>query len=180
MRNTVLRLAVAIVALALPAAAFAQVENWEGHFEAKNVALSAGVGASYRSGDLGVAGYPGAEFIVAKWKSGDVVPLSFGIAARGLLGFSTSRGLVYGGGAFGTFHLGLKGLDIPEVLQNLDFYVGVGVAFTWSSYYATGYGLGINSYGGLNYFLSDKLAVQLEESYWGYYAGTTVGLLLKL
>jgi hypothetical protein len=45
---------------------------------------------------------------------------------------------------------------------------------------ASGYGFGVNSYGGFNYFVSEKLALQGEANYWGYYYSNSVGILLKL
>jgi hypothetical protein len=180
MKKKILIAAVLVLLIFLPGLAFGQTENWESHFDSGDISLSAGVGAAIGSWGFGFTAYPGAELTLLTWEAGGVVPLSFGIALRGMIGFSSYYGFAYGAGAFATIHFGFKGLDIPQWVQDLDLYGGLGVAFSVSSRYTSGYGFGINSYGGFNYFLSEKLALQVEANYWGYYYSNSIGVLLKL
>jgi len=89
--------------------------------------------------------------------------------------------LLTGGSAFGvgpavTARLGLKGLDLPDFLQRFDFCLGVGLAIMIGA--ATP--LGVLSHLGFDYFLSDKIAIRLEGTYFGSYGGGAAGALFKL
>lgn len=172
------------------------VAGWDSHFNAGNVLLSGGLGLGGFWYGLGLNLYPGVEVIFAQPDIGGVVPLSFGIAARGIFGFYPVPTL-YGGfdigvSALATAHLGLKGLDLnSKFLNSLDFYIGLGVSVffvrPYSSYFL-GYYLGdvvspvqFASFQGVNYFITNNFAIYLESTYLGlsnYYL--TFGVLFKI
>jgi hypothetical protein len=177
------RLVALVLALALvvPFAALAD----ETYYQPGNLVPSIGVGAGFGWG-FTVSAYPGLELMVAKWKIADVIPLDFGVAVKGLLGFSTGYfGSSYthlGVGAFGTVHWGLRGMSWDlNFLDPVDLWWGIGIAAsahlpadTWT------YGwLNFATVGGVNYFLNDRFALMLAGSYWGY-GGGYVGVLYKL
>lgn len=180
MKKLAFALVVAVLLLAVGGTVFAQ--NWDGYFKPGNVSLSVGVGLGFGWG-FGFGVYPGVEFTVAEWKVGGVVPLAFGVAAKGLVDYWPLWGFDVGAGGFGTVHLGFKGLDIPPFLQRFDIYTAIGLAVSYSAYtgwWTSPLHFGLATYGGTNYFLNDKLALFLEGVYWWYYGSTTVGVLLKL
>ena len=138
MKKGKMLVAAMILVLAVPAISFADSDRvvWDSYFQPGNLALSVGVGFGYW-GAASIAVYPGAELILAGVKIADVVPLQFGVAAKGLvnpytgLGYS---GIVLGGGAFGTVHLSFKGLDLPfTYLDRLDIYLGLGLVLNYDT-----------------------------------------------
>lgn len=172
------------------------VAGWDSHFNAGNVMLSGGLGLGGFWYGLGLNLYPGVEVIFAQPDIGGVVPLSFGIAARGIFGFYPVPTL-YGGfdigvSALATAHLGLKGLDLnSKFLNSLDFYIGLGLSVffvrPYSDYYLSYYfgdvvsPVQFASFQGVNYFISDHFAIYLESTYLGlsnYYL--TFGVLFKI
>ena len=94
-------LLIVVLALAAPFAALAE----ETHYQPGNVLASIGVGAGWGYGGFGLWVYPGAEFMFAKANLGGAFPLDFGIALKGIVGFSWARYIDIGAGAFGTAHL---------------------------------------------------------------------------
>ncbi len=185
MKKVLLGLVVACALLAVPMAASAQATSWDSHFKSGDLSLSVGVGLGY---GLSVAIYPGVEFTFAEWRIGDTVPLAFGGAVKGMVNFYPGFWTAFGGGGFGTVHLGLKGLDLPDFLQRFDFYWGIGVAlsyFSWTGTYGGLFGgsnvnFGFATMGGTNYFITDGIAIYLEGNYWAYYGGGALGVLFKL
>ena len=147
------------------------VDGRDSHFSAKDLSVSAGGG--YGTGSL--SAFPGAEFTIASGRIADVFPLAFGVAAKGVLPFSSTQ-IGFGVGAFGIAHVGLKGLDIPEFLQPVDFYLAVGPALMLYPAVRLQW---LNGYLGLNYFLSDALAIYVEAVPILYYS-TSIGVTLKL
>lgn len=140
--------------------------------------------------------YPGVELILSETNIEDTLPLSFGVAARGYLNiyrtevfFGETWGWTsYGAGGFGSAHLSFDEVDADvEFLTNFDFYVMLGIGFRVFDY--TGdetywnerddFDLFFASVGGTSYFLSERLAIMLEGSYWGV-GGATIGLRLVL
>jgi hypothetical protein len=181
-------------------AAFGQEEGTEldSVYDVGNLTVSAGVGFGYTF-DLVL--YPGLELILGETILGELLPLNFGVAAKGMFTWGNEDWL-YGGysytnigvGGFGTAHLTFRGLeeDLPvSYLENMDFYVGLGLAFffySWEwegaysySYEPEGYGgFQFVSMGGVNYWLNDNLAIMFEGNYMGYYGGATIGIVLKM
>jgi hypothetical protein len=180
MKKLASAIAVLVLVLAIPGAVSAQKTDWDGHFHGKDFSISAGLGLGFGYWGYGFQLYPGVEYTVADWKIGGVVPLALGVAGRGVINFDSYWGTGFGLGPFAILHLGFKGLDIPKFLQNFDLYTALGLVFTFGDYYTNGFGIGFASYGGFNYFFTPKLAVFLEGNYWGYYGGTTLGVLFKL
>ena len=181
MKKLALGLVLAVLLLAIPATAFAQGVDWYGHFEKGNLSAGAGVGIGWGWYGYGLSLYPSVEYTIADWRIGDTVPLALGVAGRGLVGFSNYYGTVFGVGPYVTFHVGFRGLDIPEFFQKFDVYTGLGLAVTFGGNLSA-FGVspvGFSSYGGFNYFVNEKFALYLEGNYWGYYGGSTVGVLFK-
>jgi len=180
MKKLVLGLVVGALLLLIPAAAFSQDVNWEGNYEKGDFSVFAGIGIGY-----GFSIVPGVEFTFAEWKAGDVVPLSFGIAAKGSINIYSSYWTAYGAGVLGTVHLGFRGLDIPEFLQNFDVYASIGVGMSFFNYTSipSGFGddfyIGIATADGVAYFINEKFAVYAEGNYWAYGGGGTLGVLYK-
>jgi hypothetical protein len=132
-----------------------------------------GVGYGWIFGfDAGV----GAEYIIGKFDIAKDVPLTYGAAARAACYFSHFGigGTPLTVALLGTLHLNLGALATTEDLKwldNIDSYIGLGVDFTpgdaspiWPS-----------AIGGVSYFFSKNMAVNLESGI----RGTLVGVLLK-
>ena len=68
------------------------------------------------------------------------------------------------------------------LFNRFDIYVapGIGFNFDLGNYYANPFRLGFVTYDGFNYFVNDSFAVFVEGTYWDYYSGATIGVLLKL
>ena len=174
MKKLALLLAVAALLLAIPGAAFAQ--NWEGLVHKGDFAAYLGAGLGY-----GFSLVPGVEWAFADVKFGGTVPVAFGVTGKGILNFRPSFWTSYGFGALATAHLGLKGLDIPDFLQQLDFYISLGLGLSWFST-DSGYSLpwdnpyfGFATADGVAYFFNDKWAVFLEGTYMGHAGAAAIG-----
>jgi len=180
MKKWVLALVVGTLLLMIPAAVFSQDINWEGNYEKGDFTVFAGVGLGY-----GFSIVPGLELSLAEWKAGDVVPLTFGVVVKGSINIYSSYWTAYGVGGLATVHLGFRGLDIPEFLQNFDVYASLGLGVSFFKYTSVPSGFGENSYFGIAtaegvaYFINDKIAVYAEGNYWAYGGGATVGALVK-
>ena len=180
MKKWLLALVVGTLLLAIPASVFAQNPDWDGNYKKGDFAVFGGVGF----GGLGITIIPGVEFSLAEWKVGDVVPLTFGVAAKGSINIYSGFWTAYGVGALGTVHLGFRGLDIPEWLQNFDVYVSLGLGVSFFSYSSGTSTYGDSKFGfitanGVAYFFNEKLAVYAEGNYWSYSGGATLGVLYK-
>lgn len=179
---------VVLVAIAATIGGFAfaddlDTKNWDSYFKNGDTSASLGVGVGLGS-TFSLVAYPGFEMDVFDTKVGDVFPMAVGVAAKGMIGLHMGNynALVIGAGAFVPFHFSLKGLNV-DILNRLDFYVAPGVALSfalgdvgWHSSVQLGFG----DYAGINYFVSDEMAVYVEQVYWGYYWGGSVGVTLKL
>ncbi|MBN2874307.1 MAG: hypothetical protein JXM71_04360 [Spirochaetales bacterium] len=150
----------------------------------------------------------GAEFTFYRIDIADILPITFGAAARVLVdpglfysGWST---FALGAGGFGTAHVGFKDLELPSELYwvtNFDAYAGVGLGFGMATsiydYYTPRPGIGISTFEGASYYLNDALAITFEYGYignvrydWDDYGYTysysyplwysNVGLIIKL
>ncbi len=160
-----------------------------------DLAVLGGIGLGYYGS---VTIYPGAEYMVYETDLTDFLPIRVGVAGRGFLNFysytdawGTYGWTAFGLGAFGTFHYAFKSkeLNLPKFFDRLDFYVGLGLAYSnfkltgdWgilNPYVSSGGAFGFASYGGFNYFITNNIAVFLEGNYWSY-AGGTIGVYFKL
>jgi len=176
MKKLALLLSVLVLILAIPGAAFAQKSSWDGLVHKGDFAAYLGIGYG-----TGFAIVPGVEWAFADIKAG-TVPLAFGLSAKGLLNFYPGFWSAYGLAALATGHLGLKGLDIPEFLQNLDIYVSLGLGlsyYNWELGYAPLFNdlrFGLATADGVAYYINDKWAVYLEGTYLAYVAGAVIGV----
>ncbi|HUX37447.1 MAG TPA: hypothetical protein VMV44_06045 [Rectinemataceae bacterium] len=122
----------------------------------------------------------GVEFMFAQIKIADVLPITFGAAGRAFVDpgifYTSFSTFTFGAGGFGTAHVGFKELKLPSGfswLSNVDTYIGLGVGFasatanTSYSSYTFKPGIGISTFEGASYYLSDKLAITGEYGYIG-------------
>ena len=177
MKKLAILVVVGVLLLTIPVSIFAAPKktNWVGLVHRNDFAVYAGVGIG-----LGFTIAPGVEWCFADVKVGNVVPLAFGLAGKGMINFYPGFWTSYGVGALATMHLGLKGLDMPVFFQNFDFYISAGVGLSWFSY-----NLGVSRYGAMNvgfatadglaYYINKHWAVYLEGTYWGFTGGATIG-----
>lgn len=157
--------------------------SWDSYFKAGDTSVSLGAGVGLGS-YFSLAAYPGFEQTVYDTKIADTVPIGIGVAAKGMVNLYIGgySGIVVGAGVFVPFHFSLKGLDLA-VLNMLDFYVAPGLAISFDTGdlgWTNPLDIGFGEYVGVNYFLSDSMAVFLEQVYWSTYYGGTVGVVLKL
>jgi hypothetical protein len=175
MKKLALLLAVLVLILVIPGAAFAQKSNWDGLVHKGDFAAYLGVGVGY-----GFSIVPGVEWAFADVKAG-TVPLAFGVTGKGILNFYPGSYSAYGIGALATAHLGFKGLDIPEFLQHLDVYISLGLGLSYYSW-ASGFSplfdnphLGFATADGVAYYFNNKWAAYLEFAHIGYGAAGVIG-----
>lgn len=192
MKKFVILLVILSMLFLFSSGAFAEGSTIESVYDPGDFTVSGSVGFGY---GFSLAIYPGAEFFIAQTRVGDVLPLDFGVAARGFFNtYSTSNygydwgWTAFGLGAFGTVHLSFQEFDIDfKGLDNLDFYIGLGLKFDsftytgdYASYYDESYaGIGFASIAGVNYYLNNNWALVLEGNYWGNYGGGLIGILYK-
>lgn len=176
--------------------AFAQDAKLEPLMAPGDLAVTAGIGYGFFWGAIDVSG--GVELMLGQFMLGDTLPLSYGVAAKAVY-YSYSwdswgykyKDVYLGAGAFGTLHLGLRDVGLPEglgFLSNTDVYIGLGAGFysytyTWNydDTKSTSFKIGLRSVGGVNYFFTPKLAINFEGGYYGYGSGGgLIGLLFKL
>jgi hypothetical protein len=149
-----------------------------------DIALSAGLGYGIFWGAIDVSG--GAEYIIGQFKVGDTLPLSYGAAVKvSYFGWDGGKVSYFGGGAFGTLHLGLKDLGLADNmlwLANVDTYVGLGLGLYGYGYYdnKTELKVGLRAAAGVSYFITPKIAILTEGGYYGYYGSGLIGVLYKL
>jgi hypothetical protein len=140
----------------------------------------------------------GAEFTFFRLDIGDILPLTFGAAARACIdpGIFDVNWTTFAFGGFATGHVGFKEINLPSGLtwlSNFDAYVGLGVGFASGSsdyYNDITPGIGISTFEGAAYYLSDTLAINFEYGYigrikywstWSYPVWySTIGVILKL
>jgi hypothetical protein len=155
-----------------------------------DLAITAGVGYGFLWGAIDVSG--GVEYMIGKFEIADTIPLTWGVAAKAAYyrySYDSSWYYSYlGAGAFGTLHLSIKDLDLPENMgwaENVDTYIGLGAGFySWNdNYYGStdnAFRINIRTVGGVNYFLNDHIAINLEGGYYGGWGGGLIGILFKL
>ena len=143
---------------------------WGSYYSEGNFIPSAGI--SYDTGTAGpqLALIPGAEIILYKVAFDELAFIDVGAAVKGRIGIpiSTLSSFTAGAGAYGTVHFGFRGLDIPmtEYIGNIDAYAGIGLKFDFIPSSVTD-ALGFAYVAGVNYFLSDDLAVGAFTGSWG-------------
>ncbi|HUZ17044.1 MAG TPA: hypothetical protein VMV68_01580, partial [Spirochaetia bacterium] len=74
---------VAVLAVAVPSALFAQSGGLTSYYKPGNVALGVDVGFGNYYSSLSVSGYPSFELFLAKFRIGDYLPLDIGVAVKG-------------------------------------------------------------------------------------------------
>jgi hypothetical protein len=118
----------------------------------------------------------GAELTFYRIDIANILPLTFGAAARVAIdpGIFSIGWTTFGVGAFGTAHVGFKSLNLPDGLSwasKFDAYAGLGLGFatglTTNEYYTPRAGLGISTFEGASYYLSDNFAINFEYGYIG-------------
>jgi len=190
------RLLVALLVITLcVSGVFAKGKSWtpgsEPLMAPGDLAVSAGLGYGFFWGAIDVSG--GVEYMLGQFKLGDAIPLTWGVAAKAVYyKYSYSSTWYYsylGAGGFGTLHLSMKDLDLPENMgwaKNIDTYIGIGMGFySWKEHYESWYDysdfkIGLRTVGGVNYFFNDHFALNLEGGYYGGWGGGLIGLLFKL
>lgn len=158
------------------------------HVDVGQSSAGGGISALTASG-LGVAGTY--EHIFYRLDIPDAFPITFGGAAKAGVYFPIwhDYGIAINAAGLGTAHLSLNAFpDLPKEIQNFDFYIDLGpsllVGFAGGQ---AGFGFGIASGGGLNYYFSPKTAINLD-SYYAYHFGashggfgvSTLGIMMKL
>lgn len=200
MRRRGIFIALAVLSM-LAADAFAQsgAPRLATHYQPGNVAFSLGAGLGFGGSGLGVSLYPGAEVIVAKIRPADAFSIDFGAGARGGFTFRTygttpaSGYLALGGAPFVSAHMGLRGFagsEFADYLDRIDIHTSLGLGYL--TYIPTGTtgpidgGLALANFSGINYFLTDNLAISLGTNYLMSWASnvpgaftTGVGVVLK-
>ena len=130
--------------------------------------VNAGLGYGWYYGmDVGAGG----EYILGKFDVAKDVPLSFGAAARASLYIGSFDTTPLALGAFGTLHFSWGEVKWPDGLswlRNMDSYIGLGLDLVP--------GVWFDTIGGLSYFVSEKIAVNLEAGI----RGSQIGILMKL
>ena len=125
-----------------------------------------GLGLHYGSG-FGIGGgveYPLGKFVIAK-----KIPFTYGIAAR--IGVDLVNTGAISTGIFGTIHFCWGALNFPSAISwlgNFDSYLGLGIDLFP--------GIGFNSIGGLSFFVSRNVAINLESGL----RASFIGILFKL
>lgn len=185
-------LLVLLLVFALAGTATAQETGpWLGtHYQPGNTAFSLAAGAGF-AGGFGVSAYPGAEFIVTKFRPGDVLSVDIGAGVKGAFSFWNYSGgnygyLSLGAAPFVSAHFGLRGFagnEIAEYLDRLDFFSAIGLGYTmfvptgdWAGLAEPQPGFGFANFSGVNIFLTDQIALTLSSNYIsGYDAGFSAG-----
>jgi hypothetical protein len=125
-----------------------------------------GIGTHYGHG-FGLGG--GVEYPIGKFIIAERLPFTYGIAGRAGLDLSDSVSLT--AGVFGTLHFCWGALNFPSEISwlgNFDSYLGLGITVFP--------GVGFDSIGGLSYYLSRNIAINLESGLRASY----IGVLFKL
>jgi hypothetical protein len=171
----------------LTSALSAQAADWEGQYHRGDLSVELGLGfGSHGMGfGYGTALVPGVEWIAADWKLGAAVPLALGVAVKGTVEYIPATGLGFGADALAAIHLGFKGLDASEFVQNLDVYTAFGAGAVYVGDASVPFGLVFPAvYTGVAWYFRENRAVYIEGLYrngWKAvgYGGATVGLFLK-
>jgi len=185
----VLVLAFVLAVAVLPAQVSAP---WFGtHYQPGNVAFSLGAGLGF-GGGFGISLYPGAEIIFAKVRPADVFSIDFGAGVKGAFsswtyGVSPSYGfMTLGAAPFVSAHFGLRGFsggELANYLERLDFFTAFGLGYqtfiptgSWGSIAEPTGGLAFANFSGLNYFLTESIAITVNTNYfYGWNSSVSAG-----
>ena len=161
--------------------------GWGSYYMPGNIILGIDAGYAFDGLDTSTSAiglYPKAEFIITKFRPGNLFPLDLGIQAvvgihLGLGGTVTE--FAAGAGALLTLHFGFRGLDLGmgDFLDSLDLYSAVGAKYDFLTPAATG-AFGFAWASGINYYLSDSLAIGLGSRGWGSQSSVILSGHLKL
>ncbi|MFW5684276.1 MAG: hypothetical protein ACOC1I_05445, partial [Spirochaetota bacterium] len=173
-RKRLLLVLLLVIALAATLPAQTSVPWFGTHHQPGNIAFSATISPLF-GGGIGLAAYPGAEYIFAKWRPLNLFSLDFGFGARGAVSFwnsatSPSYGyLSVGGAPVLTIHGGMRGFPerrAAQYIDRFDFFSELGLGFqlvipggNWST--APTPGLTIMNVSGLNFYFTESLALSL-------------------
>ncbi|GAB6091430.1 hypothetical protein [Spirochaeta dissipatitropha] len=197
-RRTVrsLLFAVLLVLLTVPLSAESIEPGWWGsYYTPGNVSAGLLTAADFNYG-LSLDVYPNVEFKFYKWRPGNFFAVDFGAGLRGAVNLYTGDNFYpgyfgLGLGPYVSWHLGFRGLrnlgiEALEYLEPLDLFSTVGLSFhMFSGDNPPGSGLSFSGISGMNYFLTDNLAVTAFTSVAGISGLHTrrlrggIGLLLK-
>lgn len=125
-----------------------------------------GLGLRYSSG-FSLGG--GIEYAIGNFAIAKTLPFTYGIAGRA--GIDLASYVALSVGAFGTLHFSWGALKLPKELSwigNFDTYLGLGLTVFP--------GVGFDTIGGLSYYLSNNIAINLESGLRASY----LGLLFKI
>lgn len=123
--------------------------------------MNIGLGLGYATG-MRIGG--GMEYGLGEFMIGHKVPFSYGIAGR--MGLSLGSVPAFSAGAFGTLHFSWGALKLPKEVAwmgNFDTYLGLGVLVV--PY------VDFDSIGGLSYYFSKNVALNLEAGLKASYIG---------
>lgn len=174
-RLAALVLAVLLLAVSVPAQETTSILAT--HYQPGNVAFSLGAGAGF-GGGFGATLYPGAEIIVAKVRPAGLFSLDFGLGAKGALSIWRSSFDDVGYASIGatplvSAHFGLRGFagsELAEYLDRIDLFTSFGLGYRLvvptgsTTADATG-GLAFANFSGVNYFLTDSIALTVSSNY---------------
>ena len=169
----------AVLVASLGAQESAEPLLWGSNYGTVNVIPSIAVaGELEEAGDgISIGLYPAAELILYKPRFGDFAFFDFGLEGGGRLGIPIRESnLTVGAYLGGTFHFGLKGLDIPgsDILDRLDLFSRIALGADIIASESPDFGPAIAS--GLNFFLNDNLKVGLAYSDWLDYSGVSLNI----
>ncbi len=148
--------------------------------KAGQVNIYAAVGFYYYGIDVG----GGPEFIISNFDVSGI-PLEFGIAVKGLVGFANFGGFSWtdwGVGPLATLHWGIDGGGPLK----FDWYIGLGLGISGSTAnygyynYGTGTGFGFATTDGVAWHFSNNISAILDYSYFGFYSLYGIGLRFDL
>jgi len=143
---------VLVLAILIGGAAYAQIPV---NMDKGDVAVAVGFNFGW---DYGVGG--SVEYMFARVNLADSFPITFGLAARGGVGFIYGTNFTLVGLATAHFGLGFIA-DLPYWLKKFDFYYGLGLGFGFDP----AFNIGIGNGGGISYFLYPNLAIYSSVIY---------------
>ena len=156
---------------------------WGSNYAAGNVIPGGSAALEFDQYENSVSAglYPSMEIILYKPQLGGLAFLDFGLEGGGRFGLPLYKDdLSMGAYGAGTMHFGLKGLDIPgsEIFDRTDFYLRLGLGMDIVDGDDPGLRLCVGS--GVNYFLSNRLALGAGYTDWGDYSGFALNLKLRI
>jgi hypothetical protein len=182
MKRTLRILMLALTMVILFAVSLPAQENQlvRGHYQPGNIQFGGDIGLQFAGGDLVLAGYPQAEFMLLKFRPLGLFSMDVGAQVFGRLQLglgAVAPGLGLGAGGMATLHIGLNGLNAPglEMFQPIDIVSSFGAGFDISQGR-----LVFAAEVGFQYFLSPGLAARLMYRNFGSSSEATVGLVIKL